>query len=243
METTTFRLQDFEGPLDLLLFLIKRAEINIYDIPIAEITEQYLEFLRYAERVELDNLTDFYLMAATLLYMKSQMLLPQEHDEVDEDWEDPRKDLVEQLIEYQKYKKLSELMEKRWEEAENSPLSWFERRNGQPRLPFDEEPVLEEMDPWNLFKVFSHLMSKLSAGRLIDLSEDVTTSEKQALLLELLSQKDEFPFTDLITRPHSLLDLICAFLSVLESSRLKLIRVFQNRLFGDIIIRKREEGT
>ncbi len=108
-EKQHFHLGDFEGPLDLLLFLIRKSEINIYDIPIASITEQYLSYLSYATRVDLDMMTEFYLMASTLLYIKSKMLLPIELDMEDE-IDDPRRELVEKLIEYQKFKKLSELM-------------------------------------------------------------------------------------------------------------------------------------
>ena len=110
-QSTVFKLGQFEGPLDLLLFLIKKNEVNIYDIPIGEITEQFLEYLDYAVTTDLASLTDFYATAADLLYIKSRMLLPVEADFADEDMEDPRKELVEKLIEYQKFKKLSELME------------------------------------------------------------------------------------------------------------------------------------
>ena len=102
----TFRVNDFEGPLDLLLFLIKKNEVNIYDIPIASITEQYLAYLDYSVSGDLASLTDFYALAATLLYIKSRMLLPVEIAVDDEDIDDPRKELVDKLIEYQKFKKL-----------------------------------------------------------------------------------------------------------------------------------------
>src|SRR4030042_5022151 len=98
-EKQKFKLENFEGPLDLLLFLIQKSEVNIYDIPIATITEQYLAYLSYATRVDLENITEFYLMAATLLYIKSRLLLPVEVDLQDE-WEDPRRELADKLIEY-----------------------------------------------------------------------------------------------------------------------------------------------
>ena len=126
-----FRLNEFEGPLDLLLFLIKKNEINIYDIPIARITEQYLDYLAEASELDLDELSEFQAMAATLLLIKSRMLLPIEMMDDDED-EDPRQELVERLIEYQKYKKLSLLMEEKEKEAE-----WvIERKRLERTLPF-----------------------------------------------------------------------------------------------------------
>ncbi len=131
----TFRVNDFEGPLDLLLFLIKKNEVNIYDIPIASITEQYLAYLDYSVSGDLASLTDFYALAATLLYIKSRMLLPVEIAVDDEDIDDPRKELVDKLIEYQKFKKLSELMEQKEDEAE-----WvFERKKIQSPLPFADD--------------------------------------------------------------------------------------------------------
>ena len=104
-----FKVGQFEEPLDLLLYLIKKNEINIYDIPIAEITEQYLDYLDYAVSIDLDNLTDFYSLAADLLHIKSRMLLPVEVSFDDEDLNDPRQELVDKLIEYQKFKKISPL--------------------------------------------------------------------------------------------------------------------------------------
>ena len=103
-------LDNFEGPLDLLVYLIKEHNVNIYDIPIGQITEQFLEYLDYAVEVDLAKLTDFYAMAADLIYIKARMLLPNESAFDDEENEDPRQELVEKLIEYQKYKKLSGLM-------------------------------------------------------------------------------------------------------------------------------------
>ena len=134
----TYKLGEFEGPLDLLLFLIKKNEVNIYDIPIAKITEQFIEYLEYASKIDLDNLTEFYVMAATLLYIKSCMLLPIDFDLSDE-IEDPRQELVEQLIEYHKYKKLGELISKKEDEIE-----WaVERKKTQLALPFDDSISIE----------------------------------------------------------------------------------------------------
>jgi segregation and condensation protein A len=177
-----FHLEDFEGPLDLLLFLIKKNEINIYDIPIASITEQFLEYLSWAESVSLDYLTEFYSMAATLLLIKSRMLLPIEAGD-DEDYDDPRAVLVDTLIEYQRYKKLSELMEAKELESE-----WvIERKKLQRPLPFDEDDGMwEELDVWDLLKAFTNLMSSMSSERIIDLYEEVSINEKITLLDELL---------------------------------------------------------
>ncbi|MDR2397350.1 MAG: segregation/condensation protein A [Spirochaetaceae bacterium] len=230
--TRSFRLNDFEGPLDLLLFLIKKNEINLYDIPIAQITEQYLAYLRYADTLNLEDLTEFQVMAATLVYLKSRMLLPVEID-LEDDLEDPRQDLVDKLIEYQKFKKLSELMEEKERETE-----WFiERKRLQRVLPFTEEELWQQADMWDLLKTFSSLMANLSHERIIDLYEEVSVNEKIALMTELLERCGECSFTELVVRKESLMDMVCAFLAILEAVKMRLVAIWQNRMFGDIRIR------
>jgi segregation and condensation protein A len=227
-----FKLTEFEGPLDLLLFLVKKNEVNLYDIPIAQITEQYLEYLRFVTRLDLEDLTEFHAMAATLLYIKSRMLLPIElnlEDEID----DPRQELVDTLIEYQQFKKLSELMEEKEKEAE-----WvIERKKLQRALPFAEEELWEKVDIWELLKTFSSLMSNLSGEQIIDFYEEVSINEKLTLITEFLETKGECGFTDLVVRNGSIMDIVCAFLALLEAVKLRMVTVFQNRMFGDILIR------
>jgi segregation and condensation protein A len=234
----SFRLKEFEGPLDLLLFLIKKNEINLYDIPVAQITEQYLEYISFATELDLEDMTEFHAMAATLLYIKSRMLLPVD-TEFDDDVEDPRQELVDKLIEYQKFKKLSELMEEKEKEAE-----WvIERKKLQRALPFVEDELWEKVDLWDLVKTFSNLMSNLSGERIIDLYEEVSVNEKIALMAELLETRGECGFTDLVVRNGSIMDIVCAFLAVLEAVKIRMVSVFQNRMFGDIVIRPNEGGA
>ena len=229
----SFRLNEFEGPLDLLLFLIKKNEINIYDIPVSKITEQYLDYLADVSELDLDEISEFHAMAATLLLIKSRMLLPLEFNETHED-EDPRQELVERLIEYQKYKKLSSLMEEKERETE-----WvIERKRLERALPFDDELLWEKVDVWDLLKIFSEYTSNLSRERIIDLYEEVTVNEKITLLYELLEKRKECRFTDLLIRTDSILDFVCAFLALLEAAKQHLVSIFQNRMFGDIIIRQ-----
>jgi segregation and condensation protein A len=229
-EVRSFKLDEFEGPLDLLLYMIRKNEINIYDIPIAQITDQYIEYLRNAETVDMEDITAFHAMAATLLYIKSRTLLPVEMD--DADAEDPRADLIEHLIEYQKIKKLSSLMEEKEKENE-----WvIERRRLQHNLPFTDDDIWEKVDIWDLVKTFSALTKNLPAESIIDLYEEVSVNEKTTLLLEFLENQGECRFTDLIIHSGAM-DVVCAFLAVLEAAKLRMIVLFQNRLFGDILIR------
>ena len=230
----TFRVNDFEGPLDLLLFLIKKNEVNIYDIPIASITEQYLAYLDYSVSGDLASLTDFYALAATLLYIKSRMLLPVEIAVDDEDIDDPRKELVDKLIEYQKFKKLSELMEQKEDEAE-----WvFERKKIQSPLPFaDDDELWERLDTWDLLKTFSNLVSSYNSERILDMYEEVSVNEKITLMNELLETRGECMFTDLIVRKGNLMDIVCAFMALLEAVKFRMASIWQNRMFGDIKIK------
>jgi len=226
----SFKLSEFEGPLDLLLYMIRKNEINIYDIPIAQITEQYIEYLRYAETMDLEDLTAFHAMAATLLYIKSRMLLPVE---MEDDIEDPRAELVERLIEYQKYKKLSELMEEK--ESDNEWV--IERRRLQHNLPFADEDIWEKVEIWDIVRAFSSLTANLPAERIINLFEEVSVNEKTALLMEYLENRGECRFTDLIKHSGAL-EVVCSFLAVLEAAKMRMVMLFQNRMFGDIMIKQ-----
>ncbi len=228
------RLEQFEGPLDLLLFLIRRSEINIYDIPIHEITEQYIQALEYATRVDLEYITEFYGLAATLLLIKSRMLLPTRYDD-DEEFDDPRQELVDRLIEYQKFKRLSQLMTEQEESAE-----WvIEPRKKQRSFDFvADDELWQQIDVWDLLQTFTSLMSNLTPERIIDLYEEVSINEKLSLINELLEKRGEFLFTDIVVRADSVMDVVCAFLAVLEAVKTRRIGVYQNRLFGDIRIRR-----
>jgi segregation and condensation protein A len=228
-------VSNFEGPIPLLLELIRQNDINLYDIPISKLTEEYLACLRFADELDLDDLTEFYAMAATLIYIKSRMLLPIEYAD-EEEFDDPRGELVEKLIEYQKFKKLSELMEEKEKEAE-----WvIERKKLQRTLPFNDEQLWEKMDVWDLLKSFSKLTQNLSFERIMDLHEEVSINEKIALIGELIEKKQEFVFTDLIVRHNSLMDVVCAFLAILEAVKNRMITIYQNKMWGDILVKKYE---
>lgn len=232
-----FSLPQFEGPLELLLHLINKNEVNIYDIPISEITEQFLEYLDYVISPDLDNLVDFYAMATDLIYIKSRMLLPINEDDVEsEEIEDPRAELVEKLIEYQKYKKLTALMEEKEEETE-----WFfERKKMQVSLPFEDNGLWERVNTWDLLKTFSNLISSYNKERILTFYEEVSVNEKITLMNEFLEEKGECMFTDLIIRKGNLLDIVCAFMALLEACKFKIASIWQNRMFGDIKIKKWE---
>jgi segregation and condensation protein A len=238
-----YKAGEFEGPLDLLWSLIRESKINIYDIPIAQITDQYLDYLDFAVQTDLGDLSEFYSWAAKLIYMKSRMLLPIEVP-YDEDEEDPRQELVDKLIEYQKFKKLSSLMEEQEDESE-----WnFERKKIERVLPFEEaEEMWEEVDTWDLLQklqdMFKSVMNKYSNEKILDMYEEISVNEKITLMNELLEEKKQCYFTDLITRTDNPMDVVCAFMAILEAVKFRMIKIQQNKMFGDIRIIARENAA
>jgi segregation and condensation protein A len=233
---TNVTLEAFAGPLDLLLFLIKKNDINIYDIPIAEITEQFLEYLDYAVAADLERLTEFYAEAVDLIYIKSRMLLPHNNLLDGDDMEDPREELIDRLIEYQKFKKCSNLLEEKLDLEEWS----FERKKIQRQLPFEDDDLWERVDTWDLLqdmhKIFTRLVSSYSSEAILDFYEEVSMNEKYTLLNEFLENRGECLFTDLITRKGNMMDVVCSFMALLEAVKSKIASVYQNRMFGDIKI-------
>ena len=230
-----YKAGEFDGPLDLLWTLIRESKVNIYDIPIAEITDQYLEYLDYAVETDLGDLSEFYSWAAKLIHIKSRMLLPIEIDYDDDENEDPRQELVDRLIEYQKFKKLTALMEEKEDDSE-----WnFERKKIQRVLPFEEvDEMWEEVDTWDLLQqlqsIFRQRVSKYSKEKILNMYEEISVNEKITLMNELLEDKNECMFTQLLTRNANPMDVICAFMAILEAVKFKMITIFQNKLFGDI---------
>ena len=230
VKTRTYQAGEFEGPLDLLWTLIRESKVNIYDIPISQITEQYLDYLDNLKETDLQDLSEFYSWAAKLVLIKSRMLLPVEIEYDDEDMEDPRQELVERLIEYQKFKKLSELMEEKEDESEWS----FERKKIHRILPVeDEESQWERIDTYELLqqmqKIFKNMVSQYSNEKILN-----------TLMNEYLENQGECMFTDLITRVGNEMDLICAFMAILEAVKFKMATIYQSKFFGDIKICKFE---
>ena len=230
-----FKTAKFEGPLDLLLALIQKAEVNIYDIPISEITDQFLDYLHHAKEIGLGDLSEFYKMAAELIWIKSQMMLPVEV-EFGEEYVDPREELVERLLEYSKFKKYSELLMGN-ESSDNLAL---ERKPSEFQLPFSDEELWEDVTTKDLMDTFMEIMKNYSfiEEKVFNVYEDVTEKEKIALMNELFETRDQIQFTNLITKKTPM-HVICAFLAVLESVKDKMILVDQPVLFGDMTLTKR----
>jgi segregation and condensation protein A len=240
-EDVSFQLHDFEGPLDLLLHLIQRAEVNIYDIPVAEITDQYLRYVASSAarngdpQRRLEHLTQFHVMAATLLHIKSRMLLPLPYTD-DEPYEDPRRELVERLLEYQRFKRLSDILARHQQEAH-----WIITRT-EPRvlpgsLERDDGPEVL-LSPEDLLTAFRKIVAAIGGEQLTSLYEEFTVNEKIALVYERLALTEAFSFLELV-RGGSALEIICAFWAVLELAKSQTIAVVQRRQFAPISVQRR----
>jgi len=227
------KLEVFEGPLDLLLYLIKRDEIDIYDIPIEHITKQYLEYLEAFKVLDLDIAGEFVVMAANLIYIKSRSLLPVSQQPPEEgEEEDPRFELVRQLLEYKKFKEAAAYLAER--EAIQSGVY-----GRVPEVPeFENERPLAEVSIFDLIAAFQKVLKKVAARR-EDLreifEENFTVSDKIEFLLKLTSERPTgLKFTDLFATTSSRSEIVVTFLALLELIRLKQIRVLQAEPFGEI---------
>lgn len=234
----SYSIRHFEGPLDLLLHLVQKAQVNIYDIPVAEITDQFLAYLDMARSLNLDDLTDFYAMAAHLIYLKSKMLLPQS-DALDEDDEffEMRTELVERLLEYQKFKRYTALLA----DSNQSGELFIQRRKSQFMLPFQDQDLWNDVTVWDLLQTFSSLLHSITPEQVFNVYEEVTTKQKITLMAELFESREEISFIDIVVRKESPMDIICAFLALLEAVKFSMITIQQHALFGDIVIRKKDD--
>lgn len=231
----TFHTPIFEGPLDLLLFLIQKSELNIYDIPIGDITDQFLSYLAEEHEVELGELTAFYKMAADLIYIKSRMLLPVDL-EFDEEYQDPRQELVERLLDYQKFRKYTELLTG----TNTGGELYITRKSTAFRLPFGDEELFGDVGLTDLLSTFQRLITKISPSKVFNVYEEVTVNEKITLMSEFFEERDYFTLEELIVDLESLAHIVCAFMAILDATKLGLILITQAEAFGPILIRKRD---
>ena len=233
--TYSVKTQAFEGPLDLLLHLIKKNEIDIYDIPIADITRQYLEYLEIMKTLNLDVAGEFLVVAATLLHIKSRMLLPVP-EEPEQDEEDPRADLVRQLLEYQSIKEAAFSLDKR----EILERDVFVRKAFPEEVEVEERDVdLEGLTLFGLIEAFKKVIAELPEEAAHEVfAERVSISDKISLILEALDTEDNVSFYDLLKGARSRQDVIVTFLAILELIKLKMIKAHQAQACGPIWVYK-----
>ena len=239
------KLPVFEGPLDLLLHLIDKNKIDIYDIPIVEITDQYLEYIHQMEREDLDIMSEFMVMAATLLDIKCRMLLPKEVNEEGEE-EDPRAELVQQLLEYKMYKYMSYELRDRMNEASRSVYKepTFPREVLEYRTPVDTSELLSQISLAKLHTIYKMILKRQEDkidpirskfGRIE--KEEISLSDKLLEMKEYARGHRKFSFRQLMENQHSKIQLIVTFLAILELMKMGHIHAEQAEPLDDIHVR------
>ena len=228
------KLPVFEGPLDLLLYLIRKEEVSIYDIPIARITAQYLDYLKAMSELDIAVAGEFLVMAATLIHIKSQMLLPRDPDAIEEAIEDPRRELVYQLLEHQKFKGAANVFHQRaMMEAATFTRADMETDQNNPEV---------AATVFQLFEVFRQVLDRRRAITEIEIARDeMTMAEKIAEIKLTLEEKGELRARDMFERARSRRELVLVFLALLELVKELAIRLSQSETFGEIVITRREE--
>ena len=226
------KLDVFEGPMDLLLYLIRKDELDIYDIPIAHITTQYLGFLQHIHQLDIEQASDFILMAATLLRIKSQMMLPREDLGLDgEGEEDPKAELVRRLLEYQQFKDIADWLGVRKDERRDVYL----RRQG-PDDSVEESAQLRPVSLFDLLAVYKHVLDTVPESLVHQIAEEeVSVAERIDHLLAVLERRSRISFMDLL-QGRDRQTLIATFVGVLELLKLQRVRVQQARPFDEIWI-------
>ncbi|MCR4798282.1 MAG: segregation/condensation protein A [Lachnospiraceae bacterium] len=242
-----FKLEVFEGPLDLLLHLIEKNKVNIYDIPIAEITDQYLEYIDEMKRQDLNVMSEFLVMAATLLNIKSKMLLPKEEVEVEEE-EDPRAELVQQLLEYKMYKTYAYELRDRQVDADqifykvptipDEVLAYEE--------PVDVDELISDLTLNKLNLIFQSVLKREKSrvdpvrSRFGEIKkEEVSLEEKMEEILSFARAHKTFSFRELLERQSSRVQIVVTFLVILEMMKAGEIHIVQEKIFDDIRIESR----
>ncbi|MBU1038225.1 MAG: segregation/condensation protein A [Candidatus Omnitrophica bacterium] len=236
--TYKVKLEVFEGPLDLLLYLIKKEEVDIYDIPIAKITDQYLEYMELMQLLDLTIAGEFLVMAATLMHIKSKLLLPPDETEVESEEElDPRVELVKRLLEYKKFKEAAaELAQK------ESHQKHFYARVGS-GINMDELPAAKdeffEASLFDLITAFTKVLRDIPKEMFHEIIKDeFTVSEKIHDVLHMLVDDRKVMFTDLFKAAKNKAEIITTFLAILELIKIREISIIQHAHFGEIEIVK-----
>lgn len=244
-DSYSIKIPAFEGPLDLLLHLIKENKVDIYDIPIAVITGQYLQYLEMMEELNLDVAGDFLVMAATLIHIKSRMLLPVDEEAPGEE-EDPRLELIQRLLEYQTFKDASLGLREKEEE-------WMNIFHREPVK--DEEAEAESAEPelylfdvnlFDLLGAFKKILDTAPPEAVRITREALTVKDKISHIMEMLEHNDTVRFEDLFKEDGSRIQIVVTFVALLELMRLGLIRAYQENDFGNIWVinpQKKETQT
>jgi len=234
-------LEVFEGPLDLLLYLIKKDEVDIYNIPIETITTQYMDYLNVMKMLDLNIAGEFIVMAATLMMIKSRMLLPvEERDELEEEEEDPRWDLVRQLVEYKKFKDMAAQLQEHELYQEN--VFDFGGRSVVITEPEDPGLVLQDISLFDLLSAFSDVLKSAKPESIEITGDHFTVADKIDHVLRTVRKRKQVSFKSLFSEMASRNEIICTFLALLELLRLRQVNTTQHTHLGDITIEKTDDS-
>ncbi len=236
------KLDIFEGPLDLLLYLIKKEDLDVCDISIAEVTDQYMEYIEMMKVLDLDVVGEFLVMAATLIQIKSRMLLPSPPQEQEEE-EDPRDELVRRLQEYKAFKAIAgQLRDKELERQNFYPRKVDEEE--QKELRDDAKEVYFESNLFDLINAFTKAVERFKEDPVYEVvEEEFTVEQKIHDILHLLLKKSRMLLTDIFEKARSKMEVVVSFMAILELMRLKEIKVVQKRLFADIEIMHNKDNV
>lgn len=237
----SIKIDNFEGPLDLLCYLIDKNKMNIYDVNLTEITDQYIEFLNAMEKMNLEITSEFIVMASTLLYLKSKNLLPKQEEETEEITEE---ELIRRIIEYKKFKEISKVLKENYKIYSNR----FYKVQEEIKLP--KQKLKKDYEPGKIPETYKLLIEKNSIKinknakniEKIALVEKYTVSEKVKEMYKVLTKQKKFIFNKLFTiNKHEKQEVVTAFSGLLEMSRRSKVETSQEELFGDIIVEKKKE--
>lgn len=232
------KLNTFEGPLDLLLFLIRKEEVDIYDIPIADITRQFLEYVEILQMLDLESAGDFILMAATLIRIKAQLLLPKNPEEGEEEEEDPRDELVRRLLEYQQFKDLaSRMVELEVRERDFYSRNYFDYEFVKDQSDFLENAV--EVSLFDLITAFKNVLLRVPRETPHTVEQlPVTIDDQIDFVLQELAVHQQLLFMSLLERMPSKIYMIVTFIALLEMMRRGLVVATQSTPFGEIWLKR-----
>ncbi len=225
------KLGEFAGPLDLLLYLIKQEKANIFDIPIARITDEYLRYIKLMQKLDISLAGDFIVMAATLIEIKSKMLLPKEVLPDDESDDDPRQELVDRLLEYETFKSASQML------YERSTIEQAVFGRGQ--IETDENNLEVSATVFDLLTIFQKIAERHKEEIKMEIHrEEITLAEMLKNLKRRIFEDKEFSLLKFFEEMHTRRELVTAFVAVLEIVRTESVKLIQSATFGDIILRK-----
>ncbi len=236
MDKIEVRLDVFEGPLDLLLYLIKKNKMDIYDIKISIIADQYIKYLNTMKKLNMEIATEFMVMASTLMFIKSRMLLPVEKvSEDDIDVENPEDALVEKLVKYKIYKEVA----KKFSELEDDMVDAHKRDTSKDVSKYTQNEYFFDFSFYEMLKYYKKLMDKQDDAKFHQvIKDDFTVEEKINYFKKFFKSKNSTTMTEIINRSNSKMEVIVYFLAILELVRLKVLKVKQSKTFGDIWIYK-----